>query len=107
MRNPHPIVARLRELRQAAGLSLQQWERIYGLKAVVLGSWERGDRQPALAQVDEVLARHGLELRAVRKGEPGEQTYTTAEMVATLQQLIARLESDSHSGIPATPGEDL
>ena len=62
---------RLREIRQAAGLSLDQLERKSDgrWKAVVVGSYERRDRDPSIYRGADLLDyyRHRLEILA-----PGE-----------------------------------
>jgi transcriptional regulator with XRE-family HTH domain len=95
----HHICELLRALRTAAGLSLHQIEAKHGIKAVVIGSWERGDRQPTLRQVDEALGFYGYELRAVPRsestlGNAGTTTLTNEQLVMGLSQLIARLQAE-------------
>lgn len=67
MPNPHPICAQLREFRNKAGLSLERVEQKTGgaWKAVVVGSYERGNRQPTVARADELLRFYGERLVAV------------------------------------------
>lgn len=56
-----PIAATLRVIRNRLGLSLQGVEdKSAGRwKGVVVGSYERGDRQPTVRQVRELLAFYG------------------------------------------------
>lgn len=53
MSAPDPIAVQLRAARQHRGLSLEAFEHKFGIKAVVVGSWERGDRQPAISRLRE------------------------------------------------------
>lgn len=46
-----PIVAHLRAVRENRALSLARAGQLCGLDAVVLGSYERGDRQPPLCKL--------------------------------------------------------
>ncbi len=66
----HPICALLRELRHKAGLSLTDVEaKSHGLhKAVVVGSYERGDRMPPLASADALLGFYRHQLTVVPLG---------------------------------------
>lgn len=96
----HPITALFRELRQAAGLSLTDWEQLTHIPAVVMGSYERGDRQPTLGQTDNILRRFGHELAAVPvgalivpPGDAGAQWVLTGEqMVSMLRHIAAQVE---------------
>lgn len=55
----------LRRLRQQAGLSQAQTEALHGIDAVVVGSYERGDRQPPIGRADAALRAFGWKLAAV------------------------------------------
>lgn len=88
---PHPVCVMLRELRHAARLSLAQVEEKYGINAVVLGSYERGDRLPSVGKVDAILRRvYGYELRAVPVGSKA--TRLSGDMVTTLRAIADQLE---------------
>jgi transcriptional regulator with XRE-family HTH domain len=67
-REIHPLCSRLRELRRAAGLSLQEAEEHTGVHAVVLGSYERGDRNPPLNRIEEIFNKYGYTIEAVPIG---------------------------------------
>ena len=77
---PHPVITQMRELRNAAGLSLQQLERQHGMKAMSVGSWERGDRHPPVEQIQRLLDIYGYDLVAVPKARRvnGRPTIRTA-----------------------------
>lgn len=68
MAKPHRIVSILRDLRLEKFGSLAKFEDETGIKAVVEGSYERGDRHPTIERVDEILSHYGLEL-SVREKE--------------------------------------
>lgn len=61
----HPVLHMLRRLRKASGLSLTQAGIRLGLPSIVLGSYERGDRNPPLGKVEAILSAYGYTLRAV------------------------------------------
>lgn len=90
-RAPHPLCAFLRELRHASRMSLAQVEDRYGISAVVLGSYERGDRLPPVAKLDAILrAVYGYELRAVPMGT--DYTRSSTDMAADLRAIADQLE---------------
>ncbi len=55
----------MRDLRHATGRSLHQVEVKHGINAVVLGSYERGDRNATLNRAEEILNAYGYTLKAV------------------------------------------
>jgi transcriptional regulator with XRE-family HTH domain len=92
-REPHPICARMRELRHAAGLTLNQIARKHDIPAVVVGSYERGDRQPNLNQADRVLRMFGYRL-TIEPAAPGGNGHTgngAVDMVLTRSEMAAAL----------------
>ena len=90
---PHPIALQIRELRKAAGLSLQRIEETRGIPAVVLGSYERGDREPSAFKIDTILRLFGYELRAVPIGATVVEGPVPAATVLTDEQIAAALRS--------------
>jgi transcriptional regulator with XRE-family HTH domain len=64
-RQTHPICKQIRDLRTAARLSLTEAEALTGISAVVLGSYERGDRIPPLTKIEKILGSYGYRLAAV------------------------------------------
>lgn len=64
-KNVHPVCKTMRDLRKAAHISLIQAEYRLGISSVVLGSYERGDRNPPLSKVEEILNAFGYTLVAV------------------------------------------
>lgn len=87
----HPVVAQLRELRKAAGLSLQQMERQHGIAAVVVGSYERGDRRPTVEAVQRLLDIYGHQLVAVPRARTldGRPTVRTPQQICDVLRAIA------------------
>lgn len=65
MREIHPVCKTLRDLRNAAGLSLLSAERRFGISSIVLGSYERGDRNPPLTKIEQILNVYGYTLAAI------------------------------------------
>jgi len=61
----HPICKQIKDLRVAARLSLAQAEELLGISGIVIGSYERGDRMPSVARIDEILHGYGYRLAAL------------------------------------------
>lgn len=93
----------LRELRHASGLSLARAEQQFGIKAVVLGSYERGDRTPYADRLDACLAFYGYELRAVPIGATVIEGPVPAATVLTDEQIAAALRSLADHIAPGDP----
>lgn len=89
---PHPICKQIRELRRAAGLSLTEAANRTGVPAIVLGSYERGDRKPPLTKVDEILAGYGYVLAAVPNGF--DAVRLRADMASELRAIASQLEKE-------------
>jgi transcriptional regulator with XRE-family HTH domain len=83
-----PIRLRLRELRNARGLSLTGASARSGIPAVVIGSYERGDRTPTAGRLQKLLAIYGYALAVVAAGESVHPTYADE-----LRALADRIES--------------
>ncbi len=62
---PHPLCQLVRDLRMAARMSLSQFEEKYGIPAVVVAAYARGDRVPPLTKIDQILTCLGYRLMAV------------------------------------------
>lgn len=86
-----PIADKLRELRTATGLSLEGIEDKSGgqFKDVVVGSWERGDRQPTIGKLRALLNWYGYDLAVVRKDAPSGEVL--AEVTARLTEALEML----------------
>lgn len=87
----HPVIAQLRDLRKAAGLSQQQVEQRHGIKAVVVGSYERGDRHPSIDSLQALLDVYGYQLVAVPRDRTvdGRPTVRTPQQITDLLRAIA------------------
>jgi len=91
---PHPICAQIRQLRKAAGYTLADVERRHGVKAIVLASWERGDRHPSIEAVDAVLGFFGLHLAVmpINAVDGHHHTRTPAEIGAALRGIANQVD---------------
>lgn len=63
----------LRDLRLEKYGSLAKMADATGIPAVVIGSYERGDRRPTIQRYNEILALFDLELGVTRKQPEGDQ----------------------------------
>lgn len=92
----HPVCEKMRELRKAAGLSLTDMEKRHGISAVMMGSYERGDRTPPLSKIDALLGMFGYTLAAV----PIDSTAVreNRDMVADLHAIADQLSQVAHGG---------
>ncbi len=95
---PHPICRKLRELRRAAGLSLADMENKYNVSAVLIGSYERGDRNPPLQKLADLLDMFGHRIIAI----PHDARLPT-DTITELRALLDRLERQQR---PAEPGSE-
>lgn len=92
VKQPHPLCVQLRMLRKAAGLSLNDIQVRYPeWSAVVLGSYERGDRQPPVPKLDAALRLYGWGLGAVPLSEKA--VLLPDDMIATLRAIADQLEA--------------
>lgn len=91
MAKPHPLCAQLRELRLAAGLSLTEAQERYGFNAILVGSYERGDRVPPLPKIDALFRAYGYELVAAPMGSAA--VRRSADMVEELRAIAHQLET--------------
>jgi transcriptional regulator with XRE-family HTH domain len=89
---PHFISMRLRELRIARGLSLQQIAAQHpDIPAVVLGSYERGAREATVRRVDYIAQTvYGLRLDLVPIGQT--VARSSGDIVADLRAIADQLE---------------
>jgi len=87
----HPLCALLRQLRIASRLSLAQFEARFGIPAVVVGAYERGDRIPPLPKLEAILACFGYKLVAVPAN--AEAVRPPLDMVADLRAIANQLEA--------------
>lgn len=80
----------LRKLRLAAGWSLATFEQVSGVPAVVMGSYERGDRAASVFKVDEILRFFGKQLAVA---DLVETDPDASRPVRTLVEVAAELEN--------------
>jgi len=103
MRNssmPHPLCQLVRDLRSAARMSLSQFEDKYGIPAVVVAAYERGDRIPPLTKIDQILSCLGYRLIAVPvdhqsvrlPGDIAAELHAIADMIAASAHTPDQLE---------------
>lgn len=97
---PHPLCRLVRDLRAAARMSLTQFESKFGIPAVVVAAYERGDRIPPLAKIDYILGCFGYKLIAVPVDQrtvrlPGDiaaELHTIADQLAVLDHRPDQLD---------------
>lgn len=65
--NVHPVYKQMRDLRKAAHLSLTEAQQHTNVPAIVLGSYERGDRQATINKIESILNGYGYTLVAIPK----------------------------------------
>ena len=87
---PHPLCLLIRELRNAAGWSLSQFQARSGIPAVVVGAYERGDRIPPLSKLEAIFAAFGYKLAAAPVGCDSVRVIT--DMVGDLRAIANQLE---------------
>lgn len=66
---PDPIGVRMRAARAERGWSLTDAEEHLGIPGVVIGSYERGDREPGLARLRDWTERMGFQLVLLEPGQ--------------------------------------
>ncbi len=99
----HPLCRLLRELRRQAGLSLGQVEARYGMSAVVIGAYERGDREPPARKLEAAFAIYGYKLTAVPISDRAVQL--APDMVSSLRAIAAQLEDRAQNLTPGGESE--
>lgn len=85
-RGPHRVCAFLRQVRRRNGMSLSRLEAEHGLSAVVIGAYERGDRNPPLHKLERALNIFGYRLDVVPMDDNAAR-LPTEDVVATLRLL--------------------
>ena len=96
---PHPICALVRQLRQTVGMSLVDFEAAHGIPAVVVGSYERGDRIPPLHKLETILGCFGYKLEAVPLDSSA--IRLPGDLVTELRAIANQLEVSY--AVPAVP----
>lgn len=87
---PHPVCKQLRDLRKAAHLSLPEAQQRFNIPGLVLGSYERGDRNPPLHKLEQILNGYGYTLVAIPKEFNAIRLY--GSMARELRMIADRLE---------------
>lgn len=93
---------RLRELRRKKGVTLHEFEALSNgaVKAVVLGSYERGTRAISLARLEQLAEIYEVSIEYFLRGESFKaMTQSEATLIFDLRR-IRRLESISNSIAP-------
>lgn len=84
----------LRELRRSSGLSLAQFQEKTGVPAVVMGSYERGDRKASLDRAEDLLAFFGKKIVVVdAEGTDSAHIRTREELAGMLREAASLLEN--------------
>src|SRR5437773_6504435 len=88
--------ARLRSIRQQQGLSLQGVEEKSGgrWKAVVVGSFERGDRAVSVSRLAELAAFYGVPLAELPAEGGGPRQEFANKIVLDLEKLYDKAADD-------------
>lgn len=92
-RDLHPVVQKLRDLRRASGLSLATIERDHNIRSVVVGAYERGDREPPLKKIDAMLSIYGYRL-SIEPIEGIPVVRSHAEMAEQLRRFADQLATE-------------
>jgi transcriptional regulator with XRE-family HTH domain len=95
MSEPHPVCKQLRDLRKAARLSLPDFEDRHNISGLVLGSYERGDRNPPLIKLERILNCYGYTLVAIPKDF--DAVRLTGNIVQELRMIAYQLEHQQKS----------
>lgn len=90
MSDMHPVCKQLRDLRKAARLSLPAFEDRFGIPGMVLGAYERGDRNPPLLKLEQILNCYGYTLVAIPKDF--DAVRLTGNIVQELRMIAYQLE---------------
>lgn len=86
----HPVCKQMKELRLAARMSLAEAQDLCGVPDIVVGSYERGDRQPPLVKVEAILNGYGYTLAAVPKDF--DAIRLPSDMATELRFIAAQIE---------------
>lgn len=97
---------RLRALRLERGLSLLEVERLSGgaLKGVVIGSYERGDRNVTVTRLTEIAAIYDIEISDLLSDAGGRRSAGSVVEAALHSVGIEARVTDWHHPVSATRG---
>src|SRR5690349_22547011 len=92
--------ARLRAIRQQQGLSLQGVEEKSGgkWKAVVVGSYERGDRSVTVARLSELAEFYRVPIAELLPGDSPTRTDGAGKVVLNLE-VLGELRGDEFAAL--------
>lgn len=96
-----PLRRQLIDLRRNTAMSLQTAGARLGVAAVVLGSYERGDRVPTVPILERILAGYGFDLLAAPKGTPAALTQVASDTAGQLRTLADRLDRPALTAVAA------
>lgn len=103
-----PIRDQMRAARNSLGWSLERAARKTGITHVVLGSWERGARNPGLSQLRRWVEAFGRELVVLEPGEIVVSADRASEQYATYHVVMRgglTIERDSRAAAEALARE--
>ena len=94
---PESVALRLRQLRKKRGLSLQDVETSSrgAIKAVVLGSYERGDRALSLKRAIEIATFYGIPVSQLLMSAKAEASGQSGITIVDLRRLITMGEQEN------------
>lgn len=88
----HPICVRIRELRTAAGLSIDQLAAALGMSSATLGSYERGDRNITVNQATRILAYFDRDIGDMPVDGSPRSVWTESEAAEALRAIAAQFD---------------
>lgn len=94
---PDPIGLRMREERVARGWSLDEAERQLRIPAPVIGSHERGDRDPSLSRLRDWVGRFGFRIVLLEPGQTVVSDDPAGEEYVTWHVCVEGAEVDAGS----------
>ena len=97
---PESVSSKLRQLRKSRGWSLQDIEALsHGkLKAVVLGSYERGDRALSLKRAIEIATFYGIPVGQLLQTQSPQKGAINSQVVIDLRRLTKIAGSSEDKG---------
>lgn len=87
----HPLCVLIRNLRMSAGWTLAHASERIKIPAIVLGSYERGERTPPLNKIEQILNVYGYELVAAKASRTAIRLPT--DMAEDLRHIAGVLEN--------------
>lgn len=106
-RIPHRLAVELRRFRNERGWSLLAAQAHTGVDMVVIGSYERGDRQPPMGRLDALAGHYGMQLAFVPKGTDMASLLADREELHALRRMIGDAMSVARAASEVEPVNDL